>query len=340
MNSTIKFTIIGVVVCASCAAFADDEQVAVQSQESASCGRWTISGGHAWRSHATMGVKGTAYSKPLHTSNKTTTGDPRDSANWDLEVVKSPVASDPDPVWSTVNRTYVYSTKSGDSSVDLATSEEDSPHGFTLQAGFDFWRGETFSLGVGARFAKYKEMETSASGILRSSKVRQQVYEDHYYFLDDPCTGDPEMDLDPASDGSKPGAAPYSSKCDEDTGWQSVNDGRTVTTCLRTELRQFGFGPTFTWHACRWIDIGAKAEYLLCYARNHFEADGMGTSDTDHLNGFGCATQLSVNITERLSIFGRWGYEWIEKDKLELGNFKAEIDYTSGVMSAGIAVRF
>lgn len=335
MNNTIKFVLLGIFTCAAFTILADGE-----STDHTPFGRFTISAGPAWRGHAKLGIKGTAFNNPLRSSNKVTEADPQNSANWNLESVPSPVISDPDPVWATMNRREIYSSKPGDRSIDLDSSCGDLPHGYSIKAGVDFWNGEIISLGIGFRFTDFAEIETSTHGTLHPSMVRHQAYSDGYYFLDDIWTGDPDLDLDWAPDGSKPQREPYKSDRLQDTGWQSVMDGRTVSARLRSELRQFGFGPSFTWHVCRWVDISAEADYLLCYARNHFEADGMKYSGTDYLNGFGCTAELAVNITDWLAVFGRWGYEWIEKNEFELGTFKAEIDYSSCVTTAGVLIRF
>lgn len=318
--------------------FADGDAVA--NEKEPVLGRWTFSAGPAWRGDAKMKISGTAHANMLRNSSESTVTDPQNSADWNLETVPSPIASDPDPVWSTVNTREYYSSKAGSGSVSLDSSDEDAPRGVNLQAGYDFWQSKSFSAGINVRFASYNEIETTCAGTIASSRVRTQIYADHYYFLDDLWTGDPEIDLDWAPDGSKPQKNSYKTDVIKDTGWQTVRDGRTVYSRFRSELCQIGVGPKATWHALSWLDIYGGGEILFNYSRNRFEADGMSASDSDHPFGFGVSAGFMCNIFECFGIYGQAGYEWIDKSKLSVGDFNSEIDYSSRVFSAGMQLRF
>ena len=45
-------------------------------------------------------------------------------------------------------------------------------------------------------------------------------------------------------------------------------------------------------------------------------------------------------LTFALAARGEGGYEWVDKSDVSTGGFKADIDYSSLVLSAGVQVRF
>ena len=120
-----------------------------------------------------------------------------------------------------------------------------------------------------------------------------------------------------------------------------------VSTRLRSDLYQIGLGPKVTWSpfvgwcdCMSWLDVYGGVEVLCNLARTEFDADGHSSSQTDCLLGFGGNVGLVGNITDWIGIYGQVGYEWVDKSNVSTGGFKADIDYSSLVLSAGVQVRF
>jgi len=122
---------------------------------------------------------------------------------------------------------------------------------------------------------------------------------------------------------------------------------RFVSTRLRSDLYQIGLAPKVTWALfagwCEWmswLDVYGGLEVLCNMTYTRFEADGSSSSSTDCLLGFGGNVGLVGNITDWLGIYGQIGYEWVDKSDVSNGDFKADIDYSSLVLSAGLQFRF
>lgn len=317
------------------AAWAEDE-----ASEAPELGRWTLSAGAAWRSQVKLELSGTATQVPLRSSRQASAEDPRNSSDWHLETVPSPIASDPDPVWSTANVREEVLTRGGGREISLAADEEESLTGVELRLGVDLWRSGTFSAGLGLLAAGFPESEVSCTGTLAASQTRRKTYADHYYFLDDLWTGDASADLDWAADGSKPQSSPYRSEQTGDTGWKSAGDGRTVTARLRSELYQVGAGPRVRWDALPWLGLYAEVDALLNFVKAELEADGASESGTAALPGVGGYAGLELRAADWCGLFGHVGYEWVDRRDISVGGFRGEVDYSSLTGAAGVVLRF
>jgi len=323
-------------------------------------GRWTFSAGPAWRSRVKMETHGTAYGNPQsdsvvdsrvrdYGSIEEFNARQQDSANWNLSTTADPKAGTTAPadskVWQTTAERQTITVTGGDAYHAVYDTDTEAPLGLNLQAGYDFYQAETWSVGLGIRFAGYWNMRSSASGALGSSTVRTRTYADSYRFLNDLyLTGDPAMDLDSAA--SRPEATPSGSQSVGDVTYL-VGDGRVFSTRLRSDLYQIGLGPKVTWtpfagvcDCMSWLDVYGGVEVLCNIAYTRFDADGSSTSSAECLIGFGGNMGLVGNITDWLGIYGQVGYEWIDKSDVSAGSFRSEIDYSSLVVSAGVQIRF
>ncbi len=314
--------------------------------------RWTFSAGPAWRSNVKLDVSGRATATPLVDSF---------TSMWDAGLNQSPTALgvsehklDPQvgitaPAgqerWAaTAKRTDVTVT-SGSGVGVVNSSDDDSPLGLNLQGGYDFYRTQSLSVGIGLRFAGYWNMKAESSGHVSSGSIRTQTFKDYFLYEDRPYTGNVGTDL---KDWSRPSNTPvgdYAEPLDDRTVTGAGT--RNFSTRLRSDLYQIGLGPKVTWSpfvgwcdSLSWLDIYGGVEVLCNIARTEFDADGRSSSQTDCLLGFGGNVGLVGNITDNIGIYGQVGYEWIDKSDVSTGGFKADVDYSSLVLSAGVQVRF
>ena len=331
------------VVCVLVASAALADGVAENELVKEERGRWTFSAGPSWRSRVKMETHGTLVA-PAPTPRSTTRRDMTDSANWtDASLVADPNAGTggipPDgKLWGVSDtRTEVYGTAGANYSVNA--SDEERPLGLNLQGCYDFLQGETWSVGLNLRFAGYWNMKSSSRGRYNAGSTRTETWQDDYIFPD----LSPEADFapDPADTILANGSTMQGDPVIDTRG------SRMVSTRLRSDLYQIGLGPKVTWSPfvgwcewMEWLDVYGGVEVLCNLARTEFDADGSSTSQTDCLIGFGGNVGFVGNITDWIGIYGQVGYEWVDKSDVSTGGFKADIDYSSLVLSAGVQVRF
>jgi len=308
-------------------------------------GRWTFSAGTAWRSSVNLKTKGVLAPPPVTPCSMTKSA-MSDSRNW----YNRPHDLVPDPragqggipadakLWGIDDaRTEICGTPG--SGYNVNSTKERSPIGLNLQAGYDFYRAETWSLGLNARFAGYWNMRSSTRGYYDAGTKQTEVWTDHYVFPEespvDPFGPDPDYGTIVAN-GS-----------DLKTSDLDTCGSRYITTRLRSDLYQIGLGPKVTWtpfagrcECLEWLDVYGGVEVLGNIAHSKLDADRWGTTSTDFLIGFGGSVGLVGNITDWLGIYGQIGYEWIDKAEVSSGPIKSEIDYSSLVLAAGVQFRF
>jgi len=308
-------------------------------------GRWTFSAGPSWRSRVKMETSG-AILAPDPVQRSTSRRDMTDSRNWKAADAKSvshpnagtePLASDA-KLWGLDNRrTEIYGTV-GRNYIVNATDEE-RPLGLNLQACYDVYQAETWSVALGLRFAGYWGMESSSRGYYDAGTKLTETWIDHYVFPEE----SPDAPFAPHPQ--------FATIVDNgSTLKSSVLDtcgSRMVSTRLRSDLYQIGFGPRVTWSpfagwcdCMSWLDVYGGVEVLCNIAYSRFDADGASSSSTDCLIGFGGNVGFVGNITDWLGIYGQVGYEWVDGTEVSTGGFDADIDYSSLVLSAGVQFRF
>ena len=308
-------------------------------------GRWTFSAGPSWRARVKLSTSGTAYATPLvnpgNTDNKPTAGQVDGQ-------VDDPEAGNTSPegqklYYTTVDNTE-YDFTAGSGVASLNQSDVERPMGLYLQGGYDFYQGESVSVGLNLKFAGYWNLRSSGSGSVSAGRLVTHQFQDVYYYENDPVvTGDPATDgIDEYSD-----LASSPNEHNETSTSADIGASRAYSTRLRSDLYQIGIGPKVTWSAfdgwCEplsWLDLYAGADVLFNFAYNRLEADGHSTSDTDFLIGFGGNVGFVGNLTDWCGVYGQVGYEWIDKSDVSCGGFKGEVDYSSLVLSAGVQFRF
>jgi len=338
-----SLSIVSLVPAPALAASPEQELVAAPER-----GRWTFSAGPAWRSRVKMETSGTVVA-PTPRACETTKRDMDDPNNWDRQqIVADPRAGTggiprDGQLWAvTDTRTEIYGIAGQDYA--LNGSETDAPLGLNLQGCYDFYQGETWSVGLNLRFAGYWNMKANSSGRFNAGYTQTDKYTDLYVFEDSVCELPFTDTVDPlyseATAAGIVGEGPFSHEIDD-------RGSHIVTTRLRSDLYQIGLGPKATWtpfagicDCMDWLDVYGGVEILCNIAYGKFEADGSSTSSTDCLLGFGGNVGLVGNVTDRLGIYSQVGYEWIDKNEVSAGGFNADIDYSSCVLSAGIQFRF
>ncbi len=337
-----KFTIGAIVTLTAIAAFADGAPENELVKEEGR-GRWTLTIGPSWRSRVKMETHGTLVA-PAPAQRSTDKRDMTDPANWtDASLVADPNARtggipDDGKLWGVSDtRTEVYGTAGGDYSA--GAFDEERPLGLNLQGCYDFLRGDTWSVGLNMRFAGYWNMKSSSRGRYDAGSTLTETWQDDYIFPD--LSPEAAFAPDPADAILANGSTMQGDPVIDTRG------SRMVSTRLRADLYQIGLGPKVTWSpfvgwcdSLSWLDVYGGVEVLCNIAHTEFDADGRSSSQTDCLLGFGGNVGLVGNITDNIGIYGQVGYEWIDKSDVSAGGFKADIDYSSLVLSVGVQVRF
>ena len=269
---------------------------------------WQISVGPAWRSRVKGSVSGTTqsgYDKP-DPSTKTSFG------AGDVEVVQ-----DPDYPTDPAMQKYAY-TRTQSTTV-TGGSDTDSPLGFRAALSRDVFAAGDFTFGLAATFAAYWRMESSVSGLTLRRK-------DIYYFSGGP------IPPAPVTPPFLPDAVPSSETL------PGLPVGKAAR--LRSDLYQIGLGPQAMWHVCEGLDAYGRVEALCNIAHLDFDAGGARGTDTQCLLGFGGTLGLVARLTERLGLYAEAGYEWIDRAETDLGGMRADVDFSSLVVSAGLSFGF
>ena len=325
---------------AALAVFAEEEEV-IDSER----GRWFFSAGPSWRSRVKMGIRGTARATPLVNPGNTANHPEAGSVSG---TVDDPEAGRTSPkgqkLYTTEVVNYEYDFTPGSVVSRIDASDETGPMGLYLNGGYDFYAGEKISAGLALKFAGYWNLRASGSGRVAAGRLVTREYSDVYYYENDPV-----MSGDPADDGidgysylpSTPNEHNETART-EDTG-----ANRRVAARLKGDLYQIGIGPRVAfapfadsdgWY--RSLEVYGGAEALVNLVHMRLEADGVSHSRTDCRLGFGGHLGLAVEATDWCGVYGEVGYEWIDRAKVSVGDFRADIDCSSLVLSAGVVFRF
>ena len=332
----VIFGLVGLLTAVSVSA-----ESSTPSQEATRRGRWSFSAGPAWRANVKSRITGTATATPVNagTSGVSYDKSPSDASTWGtLVAVDDPAygATSYDQLWAVqATRTETLATP-GSGAANLSTSDEDSPLGFNLAAGYDFYQGEMFSVGLNLRFAAFFDMKASSSGRIDAGSIRTIVSTDYFLFEDPPY---PPTAI--GSYPSTPNAEPYEPYREAVSDTTVAGAGsRYVSSRLESDLYQIALGPRMTWHALSWLDVYGGVDVLVNFAAMDFAADGSSTSEVETLLGFGGCVGLDAYLTDWFGVYGQVGYEWIDDAKVSAGGIGGEADFSSLVISAGVRFRF
>lgn len=309
------------------------------SAESAERGRWHLTVGPAWRENVKSRITGAATAAPVGASGVSYDKDVSDRSTWGTLVEKQDpsygAVMGKDRLWAVeATRTETIATP-GAGRFDADASNDDSPLGFNLAAGYDFYQGEMFSVGLNLRFAAFFDMKASASGAVDSGSIRTIVLKDYFLFENPPYPSKPILPT------STPNAEPYEPYREAVSDTTSAGAGsRYVSARLESDLYQIALGPRLTWHALKWLDVYGGVDAIINFAAMDFKADGASTSDVETLLGFGGSIGLDAYLTDWLGLYAQVGYEWIDDAEVSAGGIDGEADFSSLVVSVGVVLTF
>lgn len=297
---------------------------------------WHFSAGPAWRARVKTEIRGAA---PVPTAAGGTTrvyepgGDDPGAGDYDpADAVERP---DPDvegdTLWG-VGKAFTETTiVPGDGAARVQATDTCGPLGLKMRFGYDVWDAGPVSLALDLRFAGYWNLRSSASGHADGGTRTVTPGTDWWLFRGGPYPDDRDFTgaPNPEFGGTERGDAVT-----------TALPGRTVRAHLKADLYQIGLGPTATWRVCPWLDVYAGAAALCNLASLDFEAGTSRASETACLFGLAAEVGLAANVTENVGLFAEVGYEWIDEGGLSAGGLRAEADFSSLVVAAGLRVRF
>ena len=296
---------------------------------------WRFSAGPAWRSRVEVKTSGSASAPASITSGSRSTDYSYDLSSPSETPDDSPGASPGDTLWSVGATRKETTLATGAGRADFSDADNPDALGFNLAASYDFFSGETLSFGLGLRLAAFFDMKASSSRFLDTGSTRTVVTSGRS-LLEAPFPPTPPTAPPPPADRDHlfiPG------RVDSDSTVHGAGS-RRVRTRYRADLWQIGVGPNVTWHALSWLDAYAGAEAILNLVAADFDANGSSTSRTDCLLGFGGHVGLEAKLTDNLGLYGQVGYEWVDASDASAGGLRAEADFSSLVVSAGVVLRF
>ena len=311
---------------------------AVVCAAAANAGGWRFSVGPAWRSEVKMEAKSGTVTPVGGTGaiaydyNPATDGWTPDQVT---ETRRDPRPSTPgDELWAVSGHYTETST-----TPDGGASGEDSSLGLKAKVGYDFFENETLSVGLDLRFVGYWNMKASAAGHAAGATTMTRTGRDWWLLLGGPFPDEPALDPDaraPEHTATTETTAPTT----WDTEAYSYANGTTVRSRIRADLYQVGLGPTVTWHAFSWLDAYAGVAALCNIAALDFEAGSAKSSETKCRFGIAGEVGLAAYVTENLGLYAEVGYEWVDNFDVTAGGLSADVDFSSLVISAGVAFRF
>lgn len=311
---------------------------AAMAEESAN--PWRLTVGPAWRSRVKASLSGSVPVMPVQSSHTVTYDkDVAGTASWSAGDVTTVPDTDPNaPAGSTLYAVESVRTETtvtaGDASGRLNGSDDDSPLGFKMSAGYDFYDDECFTIGLDFKFAAYWNMKSSISGSAGGGTMRVQTMKDYYLFENGPYPND--TDFSYCLPETSP-HLPYRETLGDAT---TMLSGSAIRAMVTSDLYQFGIGPRFGWHICEWLDAYAGVSALCNIASVDFDVNGSETSATECRFGVGADLGLAAWISDNFGIYAEVGYEWIDEPTIRNGGMSAEMDYSSLIVSIGGIVRF
>jgi hypothetical protein len=301
---------------------------------------WRLTVGPAWRSRVKASISGSAQSDAVSASHTVTYDkDVAGKTSWGIGDVTTVSDTDPSaPAGSTlyaaesVRTETIVSPGSGSGRIDA--SDEDSPLGFKMGIGYDFYDDRHFSVGLDFKFAAFWDMESQVSGSAGGGTVRVKKDKDYFLFENGPYPNDTDFSY------SLPNADPYLPYREAISDTTTALPSSAIRAMVTSDLYQLGIGPRFGWHVCNWLDAYAGVSALCNIAAVDFDVNGRGESATECRFGVGADVGLAAWLSENIGFYAEVGYEWIDEPIVRNGGMSAELDYSSLIVSTGVIVRF
>jgi hypothetical protein len=301
---------------------------------------WRLTVGPAWRSRVKASISGSAQSDAVSASHIVTYDkDVAGKTSWGIgDVTTVPDTDSTAPAGSTlyaaesVRTETIVSPGSGSGRIDA--SDEDSPLGFKMGIGYDFYDDGRFSIGLDFKFAAFWDMESQVSGSAGGGTVRVKKDKDYFLFENGPYPNDTDFSY------SLPNADPYLPYREAISDTTTALPSIAIRAMVTSDLYQLGIGPRFGWHVCNWLDAYAGVSALCNIAAVDFEVNGHGESASECRFGVGADVGLAAWFTENVGLYAEVGYEWIDVSKVRNSGMSAELDYSSLIVGMGLIVRF
>ena len=301
---------------------------------------WRLTVGPAWRSRVKASISGNAQVDTVSASHTVTYDkDVAGKTSWGVGDVTTVPDTDPSaPAGSTlyaaesVRTETIVSPDRGSGQID--SSDEDSPLGFKMGVGYDFYDDGRFSAGLDFKFAAFWDMESQVSGSAGSGTMRVKKDKDYFLFENGPYPNDTDFSY------SLPNADPYIPYREPISDTMTALPSSAIRAMVTSDLYQLGVGPRFGWHVCNWLDAYAGVSALCNIAAVDFEVNGQEKSMTKCRFGAGADIGLAAWLTKNIGLYGEVGYEWIDESTVRNGGMSAELDYSSLIISAGLMVSY
>ena len=323
-----KVLLVAVMMCA-CMAIAEG-----------SASPWRLMVGPAWRSRVKASISGNAQVDAVSASHTVTYDkDIAGKTSWGIGDVTTVPDTDPTaPAGSTLYAAESVRTERtvspGDASGRMDAADEDSPLGFKMGVGYDFYDDWRFSVGIDLKFAAFWDMESAVSGSAGGGTVRVKTDKDYFLFENGPYPNDTDFSY------SLPNADPYLPYRETISDTTAALPSKSIRAMVTSDLYQLGVGPRFGWHVCNWLDAYAGVSVLCNIASVDFDVNGRGESATECRFGAGADMGLAAWLTENIGLYAEVGYEWIDEPTVKNGGMSAKMDYSSLIVSTGLIVRF
>lgn len=302
---------------------------------------WQLTLGPAWRSRVKMETHGTvsvpAGSASSYTFeydyNPVTDGWSADNVT-ETKPDPNPHGAGSDELWAISGSFTETMVVSDGGNAGFDTSNERSPLGLKAKFGRDLLEFGDFTLGLEARFAGYWNMRSGFSGMGGSASVMTRQGTDWWLF---PGIYPDDRNFDYVQPESDP-YLPYR----EEGAWtpSEIILGQYVHGRLTADLYQIGLGPTVSWHALSWLDAYVSIAALCNIASLDFEVGDSRTSDTKCALGFAGDLGLAAYLTDNIGLYAEVGYEWVDRMDTSIDALSARVDFSSLIVSAGLAFRF
>ena len=279
---------------------------------------WRFSVGPTWRSQVKASLSGDV-TVPLVNASYTVEYDKdiEGTSSWTV----NDVVTKPDPDKSLPAGTMIYAVQSmrtettitpGVNSASMTSSEEDSPLGFKMGVGYDFYNDDNLTIGIDLKTAY-----------------------DYFLFESGPYPGDSD-DFSYAL----PTTTPHLPYREELSDISTMLSPSSVRAMLTSDLYQIGVGPRFGWSVFKWLDVYAGVSVLCNIAAVDFDVKSVVESAVECKFGVGVDMGFTAWVSEDFGLYAEVGYEWIDESSIRNGGLSAEVDYSSLIVSVGGVVRF
>lgn len=310
---------------------------------------WRMTIGPGFRSTMKTELRGTPTAADTSTATYNERYNNLKDGNWAPYESDGTIVAHPDPergnvgipedaeLWG-ISATYDLTTVQYDGTgTPIDATDRPSSLGVKARMGFDFYENETISVGLDLRLAGYWNMKSSAAGRIAGSRATTTTVTDWWVFDQGPydVTGATPSSSDNWPITLDPTSREYGTPVEG-----GITTGRAVGMRIRSDLYQIGLGPTVSWHAFSWLDAYVSVAALCNIASLDFEAGESRTSDTKCALGFAGDIGLAAYLTDNIGLYAEVGYEWIDRFEVDVDALSARMDYSSLVVSAGVAFKF